>query len=244
MPETQSGQVVETLAYSKSASLSLFQLFLGAEPVVQIIMIGLLVASIMSWAIIFDRILRLRKVRQSLLNFEKLFWKKDNPFKPLEIAEQTPSVCVKLIKSIHHEMVLQSQSTNHDKSFYEQRVEKIFGTFIRQEIATVSKHLDFLATVGSVSLFVGLFGTVWGIIHSFQSIAASKNTSLAVVAPGIAEALLATALGLIVAIPAVVAYNKLSSLVNAYAEALENFADRLVLSSSQKLFLENGYEAK
>lgn len=234
MPDTQSGHIVETLGQQAASHPSLFQLFLGAEPAVQVIMVGLVLVSIATWALIFEKGRLYRAAKKKLSHFETVFWRKEDPFTGYETIADAPAIGIKLVKSVGRELALQKEETAFNLDVYERRLEKTFGTFIRQEIADLSKHLDFLATVGSTSLFVGLFGTVWGIIHSFQSIAASKNTSLAVVAPGIAEALLATALGLIVAIPAVVAYNRLSSSLNAYAEALENFADRLVLISGQK----------
>ncbi len=235
MVDTKSGQVLETLSHQASSHPSLFQLFLGAEFIVQVIMVGLVIVSILTWTVIFSKGWFLHTLKENLLKFETVFWQKNKPFSEFKDISEAPDVCVKLIEAANQEVALHQEKSYTSMNFYESRLEKTFGTFIRQEISDISKQLNFLATVGSASLFVGLFGTVWGIIHSFQSIAASKNTSLAVVAPGIAEALLATALGLIVAIPAVVAYNKLSSSINAYAGALENFADRLILSSGQRL---------
>jgi biopolymer transport protein TolQ len=240
MIETASGQVAESLS-QQASSPSFFHLFLSAEWVVQLIMVGLILTSIVTWALIFSKGRHLLRLRKAIHNFESFFWQQQEQqsVDKLALPMETPQVYKKFLNILHRETklinALNQKENGRMVSLFQNRLERAYGVYIRQEIEKLSHGLTFLATVGSAALFVGLFGTVWGIIHSFQSIAASKNTSLAVVAPGIAEALLATALGLIVAIPAVVAYNKLSSLVDGIGSQLENFADRLIGVSGQGL---------
>lgn len=157
----------------------------------------------------------------------------------LSLPSETPFIYKKFLNILRQETKLidevHKKENSRMVSLFQNRLERAYGVDIRQEVEKLSTGLTFLATVGSSALFVGLFGTVWGIIHSFQSIAASKNTSLAVVAPGIAEALLATALGLIVAIPAVIAFNKFSAMIDRIAGIYENFADQLIVVSGQEI---------
>ena len=238
MVDTQSGKILETLTHQASHP-SLLQLFLGAELVVQIIMVGLVLTSLLCWAIIFSKSWAFYQLSSALHHTEQEFWQHGPHMNHELLPSTSPSLFKKLLLAMAQETTRFKKNFSSNQSealgLFENRLEKTFGTLIRQEIESASTYINVLATVGSSSLFVGLFGTVWGIIHSFQSIAATKNTSLAVVAPGIAEALLATALGLIVAIPAVIAYNKLSETLNSYALKLENLSDRLLLFSTQTL---------
>ncbi|MAP24823.1 MAG: Tol-Pal system subunit TolQ [Rickettsiales bacterium] len=240
MVNTASGQVVENIAY-QADSHSFFQLFIGAEWVVQLIMLGLLLTSITTWALIISKARFLNKLKKSIKSFEFYFWQNQEKksVDQLSLPSETPFIYKKFLSVLRQETKLidevQKKENSRMVSLFQNRLERAYGIDIRQEIDGLSSGLTFLATVGSSALFVGLFGTVWGIIHSFQSIAASKNTSLAVVAPGIAEALLATALGLIVAIPAVIAFNKFSAMIDRIAGSYENFADQLIVVSGQEI---------
>lgn len=240
MVNTASGQVVENIAY-QADSHSFFQLFIGAEWVVQLIMLGLLLTSIVTWALIVSKTRALTKLKKSIKNFEFYFWQNQEKksVDQLSLPSETPFIYKKFLNILRQETKLidevHKKENSRMVSLFQNRLERAYGVDIRQEVEKLSTGLTFLATVGSSALFVGLFGTVWGIIHSFQSIAASKNTSLAVVAPGIAEALLATALGLIVAIPAVIAFNKFSAMIDRIAGIYENFADQLIVVSGQEI---------
>ena len=192
-----------------STDFSLIQLFLRADFIVKAVIIILIAASVYSWALIFDKYKLFKKIEKSTTSFEEKFWKSKsaesfyNNFSNKEkdpVATIFQSAMIELIKTKTKSSSVQSA-----------RVERILEISSDKEIKIIEKHFTFLATVGSTAPFIGLFGTVWGIMNSFQSIAISRNTSLAIVAPGIAEALFATALGLLAAIPAVVAYNKFHS---------------------------------
>ncbi len=228
MIDTSSGTVVMASTVHK-LDVSAWGLFWNADIVVQAIMVMLLAASVWSWTIMFTKWAQYRSVAKETKRFEDIFFSSSNLD---EIAEKarynTSSPMVQLfLKTLHEWNALKSKIQDPQECL--EKVDRLMTGSIRNSLEKLESHLGFLATVGSTATFVGLFGTVWGIMHSFQSIAASKNTSLAVVAPGIAEALFATALGLIVAIPAVVAYNRLSSFCNAYGSRLENFADELIV---------------
>jgi len=209
-----------------STDFSIIQLFLRADFVVKSVIIILIAASIYSWALIFEKQRLFKKIEKSTNNFEEKFWKSksaENFYNNLSNKDQDPltnifqSAMVELIKTKSKSSSVQSARVN--------RVLEISGD---KEIKLIEKHFTFLATVGSTAPFIGLFGTVWGIMNSFQSIAISRNTSLAIVAPGIAEALFATALGLLAAIPAVVAYNKFNSDSKKYSGRIENFSKRFI----------------
>jgi len=209
-----------------STDFSLTQLFLRADFVVKSVIIILIAASIYSWALIFEKHRLFKKIEKSTSNFEEKFWKSksaENFYHNLANKDKDPlsnifqSAMVELLKTKSKSSLVQSARVS--------RVLEISGD---KEIKLIEKHFTFLATVGSTAPFVGLFGTVWGIMNSFQSIAISRNTSLAIVAPGIAEALFATALGLLAAIPAVVAYNKFTSDSRKYSGRIENFSKRFI----------------
>ena len=209
-----------------STDFSLIQLFLRADFVVKSVIVILIAASVYSWALIFEKYRLFKKIEKSTTNFEEKFWKSRsaesfyNSFSNREkdpVANVFQSAMVELIKT-------KSKSSSIQSS----RVGRIIEISADKEIKLIEKHFTFLATVGSTAPFIGLFGTVWGIMNSFQSIAISRNTSLAIVAPGIAEALFATALGLLAAIPAVVAYNKFNSDSKKYSGRIENFSKRFI----------------
>ena len=207
-----------------NTDFSLVSLFLRADIVVKSVMIILVAFSIYSWAIIFDKIRLFRKINKSAEEFEEKFWKSKSAetfYNNLPSATNDPMA--EVFKS-SMQMVMKSRS----KSNLSERLEGVLEANIEKQMTNVDKNYTFLATVGSTAPFIGLFGTVWGIMNSFQSIAISRNTSLAIVAPGIAEALFATALGLLAAIPAVIAYNKFSNDSKKYSQKLENFSKRFL----------------
>ena len=209
-----------------STDFGIIQLFLRADFIVKSVIIILIAASVYSWALIFDKYKLFKKIEKSTNSFEEKFWKSKsaesfyNNFTNREkdpIANIFQSAMVELIRTKSKSSSVQSN-----------RVTRVIEISVDKEIKSIEKHFTFLATVGSTAPFIGLFGTVWGIMNSFQSIAISRNTSLAIVAPGIAEALFATALGLLAAIPAVVAYNKFNSDSKKYAGRIENFSKRFL----------------
>ena len=209
-----------------STDFSLIQLFLRADFIVKAVIIILIAASIYSWALIFEKYKLFTKIDKTTTTFEEKFWKSrsaESFYNSLTNRDKDPianifqSAMVELIKTKSKSSSVQSA-----------RVSRILEISADKEIKLIEKHFTFLATVGSTAPFIGLFGTVWGIMNSFQSIAISRNTSLAIVAPGIAEALFATALGLLAAIPAVVAYNKFNSDSKRYSGRIENFSKRFL----------------
>lgn len=230
---------VELPAAAPVHDMSFASLFLHADFVVQLVMLLLIFASFWSWAIIFDKVTRLKMLKMNSNKFESSFWAGGS----LEQLYQ------KLKDRAHHPMAQVfvagmneiSKSNLNNLSLLEarlglkDRISKAMHVSKNRSVEDLERHLGFLATVGSTAPFVGLFGTVWGIMHSFSAIAVSKNTSLAVVAPGIAEALFATAIGLLAAIPAVVAYNKLSIEVERFIGRLDDFSDEFVTLVSRQL---------
>lgn len=205
---------------------SLWALFWAADWVVKSVMLGLLVASVWAWAIIVDKSMLYTRSKQEMNRFEKHFWSGQSLE---ELYQDLVDTDTRGMASIFVAAMKEwKRSHEQGASSYigvQQRLDKVLDLTIARESDKLEARLTFLATVGSAAPFIGLFGTVWGIMNSFQSIAASKSTNLAVVAPGIAEALFATALGLLAAIPAVIAYNKLSSDVGKLTGRLEGFAD-------------------
>ena len=209
-----------------STDFSLIQLFLRADFIVKSVIVILILASVYSWALIFEKYKLFKKIEKSTSIFEDKFWKSKSAesfYNSLTNREKDPvanifqSAMAELIKTKSKSSAIQSA-----------RVTRILEISADKEIKLIEKHFTFLATVGSTAPFIGLFGTVWGIMNSFQSIAISRNTSLAIVAPGIAEALFATALGLLAAIPAVIAYNKFNSDSIRYSARIENFSKRFL----------------
>jgi biopolymer transport protein TolQ len=202
-----------------TTDFSIITLFMRADMVVKLVMLSLVVASIFSWALIIDKIKIFRKLFKETEIAEDQFWSSKSAgdfYKKTDSNSDNPLVLV-------FRAGLECVQEHKSKGQIMERTKRVMDVAIDKQVEKYEKNLTFLATVGSVAPFVGLFGTVWGIMNSFQSIAISRNTSLAIVAPGIAEALFATALGLLAAIPAVVAYNKFSSDSRKYTQKLENF---------------------
>jgi len=221
-------------------SLSVFDLFLQSDTIVKLVMLILLLASFWSWAVIFDKALRLRRLQQAAASFEENFWSGGSLDDLFDRVGQRPvdpmsAVFAAAMREWRRSAAKGLLGTANMRASLQQRIERVMYVTVGREMDRAERFMSFLATVGSTAPFVGLFGTVWGIMDSFQSIAASKNTSLAVVAPGIAEALFATALGLVAAIPAVVAYNKLSTDFGRYASRLEAFASEFSAILSRQL---------
>ena len=209
-----------------TTDFSLIQLFLRADFIVKAVIVILISASIYSWALIFEKYKLFKKIDKSTTNFEEKFWKSKSAesfYNSLTNREKDP--VANIFQSAMAELI---KTKSKSSSIQLARVSRVIEISADREIKSIEKHFTFLATVGSTAPFIGLFGTVWGIMNSFQSIAISRNTSLAIVAPGIAEALFATALGLLAAIPAVVAYNKFNSDSKKYGSRIENFSKRFL----------------
>jgi biopolymer transport protein TolQ len=219
-----------------SSDLSLFALFWQAHWLVKTVMLGLMVCSVWVWAIAIDKTLLFARMRKGMDRFEQAFWSGqslEELYKSLS-SRPTHSMAALFVAAMREwKRSLEGQA----RSFagLQMRIDKVMDVTIAREIERLERRLLVLATVGSAGPFIGLFGTVWGIMTSFQSIAASKNTSLAVVAPGIAEALFATAIGLVAAIPATIFYNKFASEVNKQAQRLEGFADEFSAILSRQI---------
>ena len=209
-----------------ATDFSLWKLFIRADFVVKFVIILLIACSIFSWALIFDKFKLFKKINSSIQDFEKKFWKAKSAESfnnSLPINSKDPAVLI--FKTAMAELL---KTKRQSSSVQIARVGRILEIATDDEMRKIEQNFTFLATVGSTAPFIGLFGTVWGIMNSFQSIAISRNTSLAIVAPGIAEALFATALGLLAAIPAVVAYNKFNNDSKKYTQKLENFSKRFL----------------
>tara|TARA_B100002051_G_scaffold260478_1_gene281000 strand:- start:990 stop:1670 length:681 start_codon:yes stop_codon:yes gene_type:complete len=209
-----------------ASDFSLWQLFLRADFVVKSVIIILIASSIFSWALIFDKARLFRRIDKSTQLFEDKFWKSKSAealYKNLPNKTDDPLTII--FKSAMTELIKTRSKSSQVQSA---RVQRVVETSIDKQLKNVEKNFTYLATVGSTAPFIGLFGTVWGIMNSFQSIAISRNTSLAIVAPGIAEALFATALGLLAAIPAVIAYNKFNSDSQRYFSRVDNFCKRFL----------------
>ena len=220
----------------QTIDFSIIALFLSASWVVKLVMLGLLAASIWCWAIIIDRSLLFARASREMNRFERVFWSGQSLEELYQSMADKPSVGLGSIFVAAMKEWKRSHEQNAASFLGVQaRLEKVLDVAISRESDGLEKRLQFLATVASASPFIGLFGTVWGIMNSFTSIAASKSTNLAVVAPGIAEALFATALGLLAAIPATIAYNKLSSDSNKLISRLESFADEFATILSRQL---------
>jgi biopolymer transport protein TolQ len=219
-----------------SSDLSLFGLFWQAHWIVKGVMLGLLAASVWVWAIVIDKILLFTRSNRAMNRFEQAFWSGqsiEELYRALS-GKPTQSMAALFVAAMR-EWKRSFESQSRSFAGLQMRIEKVMDVSIAREIDRLERRLLVLATVGSAGPFVGLFGTVWGIMTSFQAIAASKNTSLAVVAPGIAEALFATAIGLIAAIPATIFYNKFTSEVNRQAQRLEGFADEFSAILSRQI---------
>ena len=214
----------QAVGLASNTDFSIISLFIRADIIVKSVIIILIASSVYSWAIIFDKIRVFRKINKSAEEFEDKFWKSKSAetfYNNLPASIDDPMA--QLFKT-SMQTVIKSRS----RSSLNEKLPGILEINIEKQMSAIDKNYTFLATVGSTAPFIGLFGTVWGIMNSFQSIAISRNTSLAIVVPGIAEALFATALGLLAAIPAVVAYNKFSNDSKKYSQKLENFSKRFL----------------
>jgi biopolymer transport protein TolQ len=219
-----------------ASDLSLFTLFWQAHWVVKTVMIGLLVCSVWVWAIAIDKLVLFTRTKRATERFEQAFWSGQSLEELYRsVASKPTHSMAALFVAAMREWKRSFEAPHRAFAGLQMRIEKVMDVTIAREIERLERRLLVLATVGSASPFVGLFGTVWGIMNSFQSIAASKNTSLAVVAPGIAEALFATAIGLVAAIPATIFYNKFSSEVNKQAQRMEGFADEFSAILSRQI---------
>ena len=219
---------MEIAVKSIVTDFSLLSLFLRADLVVKSVIIILIAASIYSWSVIVAKLVKMKKLKQLEKEFDEIFWSGnsfEDLFETFNYNQNDPKS--KIFCSAINEWKKSKKDKNNIKDInsLKERMNRSMQVTFNKESEVIEKNLTFLATAGSTAPFIGLFGTVWGIMNSFQSIAIAQNTNLAVVAPGIAEALFATALGLFVAIPAVVAYNKITSDLSKYFISLESFID-------------------
>ena len=214
----------QAVGLASSADFSLMNLFIRADIIVKSVIILLIACSIYSWAIIIDKFKLFKKINISSEEFEEKFWRSKSAE---TFYNSLPSTTNDPMTSLFKES-MQGLLKSKSKTNLSEKMSSILEVGIEKQISKIEKGFTFLATVGSTAPFIGLFGTVWGIMNSFQSIAISRNTSLAIVAPGIAEALFATALGLLAAIPAVVAYNRFNNDSRKYSQKLESFSKRFL----------------
>jgi biopolymer transport protein TolQ len=230
-------QVVMLAAEGTAGGMSFVAMFWSAHPVVKAVMIGLMLASVWSWAIIVEKLFSFRKARVEADKFEQLFWSGqslDELYSGLARDGKTITLAALFVAAMR-EWKRSVEGNIRALGGIQMRVEKVMDVTISREMERLDRRLLFLATVGSTAPFVGLFGTVWGIMAAFQAIAVSKNTSLDVVAPGIAEALFATAIGLVAAIPAVIFYNKFQADSARLSQRLEAFADEFAAIVSRQI---------
>ena len=214
----------QAVGLASSADFSLMNLFIRADIVVKSVILILIACSIYSWAVIFEKFKLFKKINKSTEEFENKFWNSKSAetfYNNLPATTEDPMALI-------FRDAMQNLLKRRSKPDLNVRMTTLLETGVEKQVTKISKGFTFLATVGSTAPFIGLFGTVWGIMNSFQSIAISRNTSLAIVAPGIAEALFATALGLLAAIPAVIAYNKFNNDSLKYSQKLENFSKRFL----------------
>ena len=214
----------QAVGLGSNTDFSLLNLFLRADIIVKSVIVILIVCSIYSWALIIEKLRLFKKINNSSEEFEEKFWRSKSAE---TFYNSLPSNLDDPMASLFKES-MQNLLKSKSKTNLSERMSGMLEAGIEKQVSKIDKGFTFLATVGSTAPFIGLFGTVWGIMNSFQSIAISRNTSLAIVAPGIAEALFATALGLLAAIPAVVAYNKFNNDSKKYSQKLENFSKRFL----------------
>ena len=214
----------QAVGLASSTDFSLINLFIRADIIVKSVIVILIACSIYSWAIIIDKVKKFKKINISSEEFEEKFWRAKSAE---TFYNSLPSNVEDPMASLFKES-MQGLLKSKSKTNLVERMSGILEVGIEKQLSKIENGFTFLATVGSTAPFIGLFGTVWGIMNSFQSIAISRNTSLAIVAPGIAEALFATALGLLAAIPAVVAYNKFNNESRKYSQKLESFSKRFL----------------
>tara|TARA_B100001013_G_scaffold305243_1_gene207945 strand:+ start:237 stop:959 length:723 start_codon:yes stop_codon:yes gene_type:complete len=237
--ETEAVNAAGLVAASQELNFSVWMLFLKADLIVKLVMLVLIVASVWCWAIIIEKSLRLKRLNSDAAEFEGSFWSGgslDTLYDKIGTLPKDPmaAIFVSAMKEWRRSNDSGVTSADHGSSLTD-RIDRVMDVTLNREIERVERQITILASTGSTAPFIGLFGTVWGIMNSFQSIAISKNTSLAVVAPGIAEALFATALGLLAAVPAVIAYNKISKDVDRYAARLEDFSNEFSAIISRQL---------
>jgi biopolymer transport protein TolQ len=242
-------QAINQIALAGSAAtvhdFSLFGMFMQADLVVKSVMCLLLFASVWTWAVIFDKAVRLRRLDRKAVYFEERFWLSGSPDalydkigrQPTDPMSATFAAGMREWRQAVDKGLLATAPMRHS---LQGRVERVMDVTIGREMERIERNMTLLASIGSIAPFVGLFGTVWGIMTTFTSIAGAQNTSLAVVAPGIAEALFATAMGLMAAIPAVLAYNTFSNDISRYAERLDNFAAEFTAILSRHLEEQRG----
>jgi biopolymer transport protein TolQ len=220
-----------------AGDLSLLSLFLQAHIVVKLVVVGLMLASVWTWGIILEKLFVFRRMKRLTNKFEQTFWSGQS-LEELYTGmgpNSNHSLAAMFVAAMREWKRSQDGAIRHGFAGVQMRIQKVMEVTIQKEMAKLEKRLLFLATVGSTAPFIGLFGTVWGIMNSFQAIAVSESTNLAVVAPGIAEALFATALGLLAAIPAVIFYNKFASELARHAGRMENFSDEFSAIVSRQL---------
>ncbi|MEO5375265.1 MAG: protein TolQ [Alphaproteobacteria bacterium] len=235
-------QLVETVALGGTAAavdLSMWALFMRADLIVKAVIMLLMAASLWSWGIIFDKVIRMRRLNARADQFEESFWSGgslDDLYDRIGSRPLDPMSSV-FVAAMREWRRATAKGVTRDagRASLPQRIDRVMQVALGRELDQLERRVGFLASTGSVAPFIGLFGTVWGIMNSFHAIGMSKNTSLAVVAPGIAEALFATALGLVAAIPAVIAYNKLSTDIDRYAKRLEAFSGEFGAILSRQL---------
>ena len=237
--ENEAVNAAGLVAASQELNFSVWMLFLKADLIVKLVMLVLIVASVWCWAIIIEKSLRLKRLNSEAAEFEGSFWSGgslDTLYEKIGTLPKDPmaAIFVSAMKEWRRSIDSGVTSADHGSSLTD-RIDRVMDVTLNREIERVERQITILASTGSTAPFIGLFGTVWGIMNSFQSIAISKNTSLAVVAPGIAEALFATALGLLAAVPAVIAYNKISKDVDRYAARLEDFSSEFSAIISRQL---------
>ncbi|WP_029014660.1 protein TolQ [Niveispirillum irakense] len=208
--------------------ITILGLFLQADLVVKLVMLGLVAASVWTWAIVYDKATKLRRLKAAAADFEEQFWSGGSLDQLYDQVQANPSdpfaaVFAAGMREWRHATERGLTSTGAMRANLSQRIERVMSVTVNRELATAEKYMTVLASVGSAGPFIGLFGTVWGIMGAFTNIAAQQNTSLAVVAPGIAEALFATAIGLVAAIPAVLAYNYFSAELGRFGDRLDSF---------------------
>ena len=214
----------QAVGFASNTDFSLLSLFIRADFIVKSVILMLIGCSVYSWAIIIEKFRLFKKINLESEEFEEKFWKSKSAETFYNSLPSNPENPTALLFRDSMQTLLKAKN----KSNLNERMSSMLEVNIEKQISKIDKGFTFLATVGSTAPFIGLFGTVWGIMNSFQSIAISRNTSLAIVAPGIAEALFATALGLLAAIPAVVAYNKFNNDSKKYTQKLENFSKRFL----------------
>mgnify|MGYP001807908632 FL=1 len=214
----------QAVGLASNIDFSIIQLFIRADIVVKSVIAILIVSSIYSWAVIFEKIMLFKKINRSTQDFENKFWKSKSAESFYNtLPDNIRDPMANIFKNSMQMLLKSKRSSNLDE-----KMSRMLEINIEQQMEKIENGYTYLATIGSTAPFIGLFGTVWGIMNSFQSIAISRNTSLAIVAPGIAEALFATALGLLAAVPAVMAFNKFTSDSRKYSQKLESFSKKLL----------------